>query len=239
MIGSGRYSVGIVMGPTGASLAIVEKRPRPLTLPREDEEYEDFLAVIWHDHFTGGLTDVAGKLAAHLQMKDLRDDASAYVDVGELGLPARRLLTDRGAYATPLIIAKDEETSDDRGIVSVPLRTIQSRVTVAMESDRFGILEGLPNAAEILRGLESLETLPAVGPTRDRTMAAAIAIWAADKHATHGPWASRRAPPRGSPEWYRLREIDELQADVAKARRRAEADWFDLEPDELPGAGEW
>lgn len=222
--GCGLYTAGIVLGSTGSALVVVEKRPRAVTSPNGGEDYEDLLVITWHERIAGRLTDVVDRIAGRLTAPELRDECDAYVDVTELGLPARRLLVDREAYAVPIVIGGDEEKrAADGGAITLPLRTLQSRVTVALESERVRMLQQLSNGPTLLRGLEDLAALPAVGPTRDLAVAASIALWAAERHATNGPWAPRRPPPVGSPEWLKLRELDDLRRDEAEQGN----DWWD------------
>ena len=122
----------------------------------------------------GRLTEISDKLSARLNENRLADECDAYQEITDVGLAGRRMLMDRSAYPRPLLVTGDEEKFDEAiGGWCVPVRSLQARATVALETGRFVILKELPNGPMMLRVLEDPASLPSVGPARDLTLAAA------------------------------------------------------------------
>lgn len=233
MKGPGRFTAGVAVTPVGGALLVVEKHPRKVSTvsARVDEggdEYEDVLTAVWAERFTGSMTEKLDRIAKRLTTAPLADDCDAYVDVTAMGLPLRRLLIDREAYVLPLVVSGEEEKRDPAtGVTTVPLRVLQTRVTLAFEGCRLNVLAELGDGPTLLRALENLEALPISGPTRDLAFAGAVAVWAAHRHATRGPWASRKLPAVGTPEHAMLLELDLEHRAEAAAKREEEAECWD------------
>lgn len=231
MRGPGRFTAGVVVTSQGGALLVVEKHPRKVSAMSAragegGDEYEDVLTAVWAERFTGSMTEKLDAIAKRLASAPLADDCDGYVDVTTMGLPLRRLLIDRGAYALPLVVSGEDEKRDAAtGVTTVPLRVLQTRVTLAFEGRRLNVLAELGEGPTLLRALENLEALPISGPTRDLAYAAAIAVWAAHRHATLGPWASRKLPAVGTPEHAMLAELA-LERRIEAAAQQDE-EWWD------------
>jgi hypothetical protein len=226
------FAVGIVLSADSesAALVVVEKRPRktgriePVQRGHGvelEETYEDEIVVVAVERCAGGMTAALDRIAEALTHAPLRGDSIAYADTATLGASLPRLLAERGAVIGSFVLGGEAETFDASGTWNVSPAILQARIRLLFESGRLVQVDGLDEGASLLHALEQLSALPESGPARDMALAAAIAVWAAEKHPSDGPWASAKPPPPHSPaaQVFEERELLRRQA-IARRRKR-------------------
>ncbi|MBX3205494.1 MAG: hypothetical protein KF764_10525 [Labilithrix sp.] len=232
MIGTIRnlYAAGLVIGTEGGAFVVVEKRPRKTGRIERvrrpygaelEETWEDVLAIVAAQRLSGRMTDMLDCAAENVRHAPLKGDCVAFVETSLLGDALPRLLIERDAAIAPIALTGDEEACDGKtGAWTVGPAILQARVTMLFETQRLVVVDELGEGAAILRALERLTNLPTSGPTRDLALAAAIAVWAAERYPSDGPWASARPPPDDSPEAQVLQERELLRQQNLKSRAR-------------------
>lgn len=223
------FAAGSVVGPEGGAFVVVKKLPRKtgrIGRVRKrhgveiEERWEDEIVIVVAERLAGSISEMLDLVAQNLEREPLASDCVAYVETTVLGSTLRRFIADRGAGVGEIAIGGNEEVVDANGAWTVPLSVLHARMLLLFDANRISRDADVDGGAAILRSLERLVDLPAAGPTRDLALATSIAVWAADRTATNGPWASSKAPPEGSPEALHFEEQQALR-ELADEKRRA------------------
>lgn len=225
------YAVGVVIGSQGGAFVAIEKRPRKSGRTQKvwrdgfqesEAKWEDVLRVVGAERLTGTVPAMVGRVASQLKADSMEGDYTAQLDITQLGEPLRRLFYEEQTYPHATVIGGDQEVHDGKsGVITLPRNVLQGVVTIALQAGRLEVVNELPDAALLLRSLEQIDALPESGPTRDLALAAGLAVWNANLHRSHGPWASNKPIPHdATSEWAReARRQAFMKARDAKAHR--------------------